>query len=90
MFRKCRFKEWLWGPKSFWPEEAKEDSKEKKEEVITIEDEPTLCKCGVEAHYGLVPSELGIGYWCGHMVDYDEVCYSFGLDPINYVLFILT
>jgi hypothetical protein len=32
-----------------------------------------LCKCGIEAKYGLVPSELGVGYFCGHMVDYDEV-----------------
>jgi hypothetical protein len=32
-----------------------------------------LCKCGLEAKYGLVPSELGVGYFCGHMVDYDEV-----------------
>lgn len=41
-----------------------------KENLIHIED--VLCKCGVNAQYGLVPSELGIGYWCGHMVDYDE------------------
>ena len=32
-----------------------------------------LCKCGIEAKYGLVPSELGVGYFYGHMVDYDEV-----------------
>jgi hypothetical protein len=35
--------------------------------------DPVLCKCGIEAKYGLVPSELGVGYFCGHMVDYDEV-----------------
>ena len=34
--------------------------------------DPVLCKCGIEAKYGLVPSELGVGYFCGHMVDYDE------------------
>ena len=32
-----------------------------------------LCKRGIEAKYGLVPFELGVGYFCGHMVDYDEV-----------------
>jgi hypothetical protein len=32
-----------------------------------------LCKCGIEAKYGLVPFELSVGYFCGHMVDYDEV-----------------
>ncbi|XP_021315211.1 uncharacterized protein LOC110434808 [Sorghum bicolor] len=31
-----------------------------------------MCKCGVEASYGLVPSGLGIGHFCGHMIDYDE------------------
>jgi hypothetical protein len=34
---------------------------------------PVLCKCSVEAKYGLVPSELGVSYFCGHMVDYEEV-----------------
>ena len=37
------------------------------------EQEPVKCKCGVQANYGLVPTEFGIGHWCGHMVDYDEV-----------------
>jgi hypothetical protein len=32
--------------------------------------DPVLCKCGIEAKYGLVPFELGVGYFCG---DYDEV-----------------
>ena len=39
-----------------------------------------LCKCGIEAKYGLVPSELGVGYFCGHMVDYDEVGIFFAPD----------
>jgi hypothetical protein len=34
-----------------------------------------MCECGVKANYGLVPSELGIGHYCIHMVDYDEVGY---------------
>jgi hypothetical protein len=29
---------------------------------------------GVEAKYVLVPWELEVGYFCGHMVDYEEVC----------------
>jgi hypothetical protein len=28
---------------------------------------PVMCKCGVEASYGLVHSGLGIGHFCGHM-----------------------
>ena len=34
-----------------------------------------MCECGVKSNYGLVPSELGICHYCGHMVDYDEVDY---------------
>jgi hypothetical protein len=30
-----------------------------------------------EAKYGLVPSDLGVGYFCGHVVDYDEVDIAF-------------
>jgi hypothetical protein len=38
---------------------------------------PVLCKCSVGAKYGLVPSELGVGYFCGHMVVYNEVCVGY-------------
>jgi hypothetical protein len=49
--------------KNVWAEECKSD--------------PVLYKCGVEAKYGLVPSELGVGYFCGYMIDYDEfdICF---------------
>jgi len=47
---------------------------EEKEEVYFAScAPPVMCKCGVEASYGLVPSGLGIGHFCGHMIDYDEV-----------------
>lgn len=65
---KCDFMEWLYGPMSHSPK-----PQEKKKERIIIPAPPVLCKCGVEAHYGLVPSKRGIGHWCDHMVDYDEV-----------------
>jgi hypothetical protein len=52
--------------------------------------DPVLCKCGIEAKYGLVPFELGVGYFCGHMVDYDEVgIYSFICTSFN-VIAVLT
>jgi hypothetical protein len=38
-----------------------------------LKSDPVFCKCGIEAQFGLVPSELGVGYFCRHMVDYDEV-----------------
>jgi hypothetical protein len=47
--------------------------KRKNEWAEELKFDPVLCKCGIEAKYGLVPSKLGVGYFCGHMVDYDEV-----------------
>jgi hypothetical protein len=52
-----------------------------------------LYSANVVAKYGLVPSELGVGYFCGHMVDYDEVGICFLLHKIYccihpYLLFV--
>ncbi|CAO2173255.1 unnamed protein product [Urochloa humidicola] len=64
----CDFSEYNYGPKSYWPDEETEKMKKPRE----ISPPPkTLCDCGVEANYGLVPSELGIGHYCGHMVGND-------------------
>jgi hypothetical protein len=49
--------------------------KEKKKQRLIYKASPVMCECGVKANYGLVPSELGIGHYCGNMVDYDEVGY---------------
>jgi hypothetical protein len=79
--RKCNFREWLYGPWSHWPElQAKE--KKKNEWADELKSNPVLCKCGIEAKYGLVPSELGVVYFCGHMVDYDEAGISFLLHQL--------
>jgi hypothetical protein len=45
----------------------------KNEWVEELKFNHVLCKCGIEAKYGVVPSELGVGYFCGHLVDYDKV-----------------
>jgi hypothetical protein len=73
-------KEWLYGPRNPWPEppKEKEKEKEKKKESVIYRSPAVMCKCGVESNYGLVPSGLGIGHYCGHMVDYDEVGYFNG------------
>jgi hypothetical protein len=55
----------------YYEPEAKEKKKNEWEEEL--KSDPVLCKCGIEAKFGLVPSKLGVGYFCGHMVDYDEV-----------------
>ena len=81
---KCRFRECLYGPKSHWPEEKK-----KKNDRIITAAPPVKCKCGVEASYGLVPSELGVGYFCGHMVDYDVVS-SYFFDSARTTICVLT
>ena len=46
-----------------------------------------MCEYGVKANYGLVPLELGIGHWCGHMVDYDEVGYCCGKHEIDFFFY---
>jgi hypothetical protein len=65
--------------------------KEKNQWAEELKFDPVLCKCGIEAKYGLVPSELGVGYFCGHMVDYDEVgiiyCFAPAVMLYRYLLF---
>ena len=66
---------------SHWPEpEAKE--KKKNEWAEELKSHPELYKCGIKVKYGLVPSEFGVGYFCGHMVDYNEVGISFCLHQL--------
>ena len=65
---KCRFKEWLYGPKNKWSKEPPKVKQKKKERLI-YKAPPVKCECGVKSNYGLVPSKLGIGHYCGHMVD---------------------
>ena len=74
---KYRFKEWLYGPKNQWSEEPPK-VKEKKKERVIYKAPPVMCEYGVKSNYGLVPSELGIDHYYGHMVDYDEVSYFCG------------
>ena len=74
---KCHFKEWLYGPKNKWPKEPPK-AKQKKKERLIYKAPSVKCEYGVKSNYGLVPSELGIGYYCGHMIDYDEVGYFCG------------
>jgi hypothetical protein len=35
-----------------------------------------LCQCGVLARQGVVPSELGYGYFCGNIVGEDDAWVS--------------
>ena len=61
-FPSCDFEECNYGPKSNWPSEY---------EIVEFEAgiKPwpcTKCKCGIKAHEGVVPSELGYGYYYGN------------------------
>ena len=86
---KCRFKEWLYGPKNPWPKEPSK-AKQKKKERLIYKAPPVNCECGVKSNYGLIPSELGIGHYCGHMVNYNEVGYFCGNHKIVFVSFAKT
>ena len=55
--------------------------KRRKERVI-YKAPPVMCEYAVKSNYGLVPSKLGIGHYCGHMVDYDEVGHCCGKHEI--------
>ena len=82
---KCPFNEWLYGPKNQWSEPPK--AKEKKKEKLIYKAPLVKCECGVKSNYGLVPLELGIGHYYGHMVDYDEVDYFCGKHEIVFYFF---
>jgi hypothetical protein len=52
---------------------ARGKGKEKNEWAEELKSDPVLCKCGIEGKFGLIPSELGVSYFCEHIVYYDEV-----------------
>ena len=66
----------------------KNRQRQAKEEKRLIYKAPLVkCECGVKSNYGLVPLELGIGHYCGHMVEYDEVGYFYGKYEIVFCFF---
>ena len=79
----------MYGPKNKWPEEPPK-AKQKKKERLIYKAPPVKCECGVNSNYGLVSSELGIGHYCGHMVEYEEVRYFCGKHEIVFVSFAKT
>lgn len=71
--RGCDFQEWIYGPKSHYP-----DPDELPDDVLygkklpCESSPPLLCQCGVPARRGVVPSELGYGYFCGNTVGEED------------------
>ncbi|KAF8684388.1 hypothetical protein HU200_044280 [Digitaria exilis] len=70
----CSFSEYDYGPKSYWPVDEEGSKKKEKERCIAPD---RLCYCGIKANYGVVPSELGIGDYCSHMVGDDLMSFVF-------------
>lgn len=71
--RGCDFNELVYGPRSYWPDGGLDY-------LLTV-DKDNLpchyglrpgCQCGVPARKGVVPSELGYGYFCGNVVGEDD------------------
>lgn len=64
---RCAFNEYIHGPRSLWPNEAQLREFESGETPWPCERlPPTRCKCGIVATKGVVPSELGVGVYCGN------------------------
>jgi hypothetical protein len=76
----CDFNKYDYGPKSYWPESKDKKGKEVEVELVAPD---RNCRCGIVGNYGLVPSELGIGYYCGHMIGDDMVGFLVILNPLK-------
>ncbi|KAF8664877.1 hypothetical protein HU200_054190 [Digitaria exilis] len=63
----CQFNEYVQGPRSVWPsdEEARAYEAGQAPWPCTKYHEKR-CKCGILAEHGVVPSELGYGWYCGN------------------------
>ena len=63
----CDFEEYIHGSNSFWPTDEEVRLFETGKTHWPCERRPhPRCKCGILATVGVVPSELGYGYYCGN------------------------
>ena len=63
----CDFQEYVYGPKSHWPTDAQIEEYNSGREEWPCSSYPAFrCKCGILACRGIVPSELGKGWYCGN------------------------
>ncbi|KAF8703720.1 hypothetical protein HU200_031804 [Digitaria exilis] len=66
-FPLCDFQEYIYGPKSHWPTQEQIDAFESSKERWPCQRTPRpRCKCGILARRGVVPSEMGYGWYCGN------------------------
>ena len=75
-WRLCDFEELIYGPKPVYPENLEtvlQDCIEGRRVPLPCDEQaPIKCPCGVPAREGVVPSELGYGYYCGNTVRNEE------------------
>jgi hypothetical protein len=74
--RGCDFNELVYGPRSHCPDDL--------ELLLSLDSDDLpyhyalhpLCQCDVPARQGVVPSELGYGYFCGNVVGENDAWVS--------------
>jgi hypothetical protein len=64
----CDFNELIYGPRSHWPDDLQLLLSLNSDDLICHYAPDPLCQCGAPARQGVVPSELGYGYFCGNIV----------------------
>lgn len=65
----CEFNEYVQGPRAVWPnEEQVQDFESRKAPWPYKSLLPKRCNCGILAKEGVVPSELGYGWYCGNAI----------------------
>ncbi|KAF8752674.1 hypothetical protein HU200_011913 [Digitaria exilis] len=63
----CQFNEYVQGPRSVWPSDGEVRAYEAGQAPWPCTKYPEKrCKCGILAERGVVPSELGYGWYCGN------------------------
>jgi hypothetical protein len=68
----CNFNELVYGPRSHWPDDLELLMSLDSDDLPCHYAPHPLCQCGVQARQGVVPSELGYGYFCGNIVGEDD------------------
>jgi hypothetical protein len=66
------FNELIYGPRAQWPDELQLLLSLDSDDLPCHYTLDPLCQCGVLVRLGVVPSELGYGYFCGNVVGEDD------------------
>jgi hypothetical protein len=74
--RGCDFNELVCGPRSHWPDDLELQMSLDSDDLPCHYTLYPLCLCGVQARQGVVPSEIGYGYFCGNIVGEDDAWVS--------------